>query len=139
MSALRDRINARPDLAALVVARELDEIAAKLNAEGLSVVRSRYITMRTISAEIPREDARAIVTALVSAATVDVLADEAVRFLRTNSGYDIGDPGAQEYIDEMAAAGALTADRARVLKGLALAPLTVDRLEVEAAINEMEN
>lgn len=136
MGTIHDRILARRDLDALRVAKDLDGLAAALNAEGLTSLQTRYITMRTISAEFSPADARLIIAAVSAASAADVLASEAIGFLRKDSGFDIADPGTQAYIDEMVTSGALSAELGERFKAMGLAPLRVDRLEVEADLFE---
>ncbi|ALK96986.1 hypothetical protein AB595_04760 [Massilia sp. WF1] len=125
---IRDRILARADLDPLRVARDLDGLAAALNAEGLTVAGERYVTMRTILAECP--SGHEIVVALRTAAPADPIVDESVNFLRKDSGFDVGHPNARPDLDRLVAAGVLTAGQRDELLALALRPLIVTRLDV---------
>lgn len=129
---IRDRILARADLAPLVAARDLDGLAARLNASAPLVVQSRFVTMRTIVAEC--DDANGVITALTAAAASVPVVAEMLTFLRSDSGMDVGHARTQVQLDGMAQAGLLTAVQAQALKGLALQPELVTRDQVNDAM-----
>lgn len=125
---LRDRILARPDLQGALQARDFDTLAAGLNAQAPLVVQSRFVTMRTVVSEC--DDANSIITALTAAAAQLPVVAEMLRFLRSDSGMDVGHPRTQAQLDEMAQAGLLTTTQAQALKALALQPDTVTPAQV---------
>lgn len=129
---LRDMIRARLGLLALREAKDLDGLAAALNAEGIKEFQQRYITTRTILDEC--EEGRAIVAAIRSAASADPTVDEALHFLRDDSGFDVGHPRTQSIIRDLQAAGVFTQAQADQLANMGLLPVVVDRLQVEAAM-----
>lgn len=131
---IRTRILARNDLGELVTGRDLDGIKAKLDAEGVTVQHSRFITARVVRT-LP--DGKAILAALKAARALDDDIDLAYTFLMQGAGLDIGDDTSLEMIDELAEQGVFEQAWAEQIKGLAMFPLLVDRLDVEAAVNEI--
>lgn len=130
--SLRDRIHARGDLDAMRVARDLDGLVAALNSAPEMVVQQRFVTARAVMASCP--DGNAILDVLDAAAPQNSAVRRALAFLQQEAGLDVGDPYTQRMIDQLALEGVLTGDQAGQLKALALKPLYVDRLEVEAAM-----
>lgn len=131
---IRDRIINSPELQAARAARDLDALAAGLNAQGALEVRSRYVTTRTIMDECGTlDDGRAIIAALKAAASADPLAGEALLFLQDDSGFDIGKPKTRDYLDAMVP-DALSAERVQMLKDMALQPVVVTRDQVNDAM-----
>lgn len=129
---VRAAILARADLAPLVAARDLDGLAAALNESPSLSVQARFVTMRTIVAEC--EDADGIITALTSAASLSPSVAEMLRFLRSDSGMDVGHPNTQAKLGELATRGAFTAAQAQAMQSLALQPDTVTRDQVNEAM-----
>jgi hypothetical protein len=132
MISIRDRIIGSPELQDARAARDLDALAAGLNAQGVSAVQSRFVTMRTVTAEC--SDADGIITALTGAAAISPSVAEMLGFLRDDTGMDVGHPNTQAKINAMAGAGALTQAQANQIKALALLPVVVTRADVEAAM-----
>jgi len=132
MSTIRDRILARRYLDELRAARDLDGLAAALNAEPEMTVQQRFVTARAVMAGCP--DGNAILDALDAAAPQNSAVRRAVTFLQQEAGLDIGDSYTQHMIDELARINVLTTDQASQLKALALKPVYVGRLEIEAAL-----
>lgn len=130
--SVRARILARHDLMGLREARDLDGLAAALNAEDATALGQRYVTTRTILDEC--EEGRAIVAAIQSAAGADPTVAEALHFLRDDSGFDVGHPRTQAMVRELQAAGIFTQAQADQLCAMGLQPVVVDRLQVEAAM-----
>lgn len=130
--SIRERILARRDLDQLRAARDLDGLTAALNADPEMTVQQRFVTARAVMAGCP--DGNAILDALDAAAPQNSAVRRALAFLQQEAGLDVGDPYTQHMIGELARAGALTGDQAAQLKALALKPVYVDRLEVEAAL-----
>lgn len=132
MISIHDRVHARADLDDLRAKRDLDGLAAALNAEGLSEIGSRWVTGRTILEMCPHGEE--IIEALEKAAAASVATRWTVGFLENDPGVDVGRPKTIEKIDALVQAQLLSADHAAELKALALHPIIVDRLEVEAAL-----
>jgi hypothetical protein len=130
--SIKDRIINSPELQEARKARDLDALAAGLNAQGIKEVCSRFVTMRTITSEC--SDADAIINELASAAKVSVSVAEMLGFLRSDSGMDVGHPNTQEKIDALVSLGALTEPYGDEMKNLALQPVVVTRDQVEAAM-----
>lgn len=130
--SIRDRILARRDLDDLRAARDLDGLAAALNTEGATALSRRYITTRTILDEC--EDGPAIVATIRTAAAADSTVDEAVHFLRDDSGFDVGHPRTQAMIRELQSAGVFTPQQADQLCDMGVLPVVVDRLQVNDAM-----
>ncbi len=129
---LRDRIINSPELQAARAARDLDALAAGLNAQGVTAIQSRFVNMRTIVAELA--DADNIIKALNTAAPASPALTEMLNFLRSDTGMDIGHPNAQARVDALVAATALTTAQGTTLKALALMPAIAIRADVEAAM-----
>lgn len=97
------------------------EIAAVLNFPQIAGTQSRFITARTILAEIA--NGAAILDKLEGAAPAIPPLKWAMRFLTGETGIDIGHDGTRQNIQMLAAAGVLTSGEAADL--LALADCTV--------------
>lgn len=95
-------------------------VADLLNAPTASMVKSRFVTARTILAEC--EDGAAVLDALSAAAQVNSAVKWALTFLSQNSGIDVGHPRTQAMIDGLAQAGALSLNLAAQLKALGVQP-----------------
>lgn len=132
MTSIRDRILARQDLADARAARDLDALAAGLNAQPESVVQSRFVTARAVMAGCA--DGIAILDALNDAAVQNSAVAWAVKFLGQEAGLDVGDPYTQSMIDELVKQNVLSQVQAEQLKALALRPVLVTRADVEAAM-----
>ena len=132
---LRSRILARADLDELRAARDLDKLAAALNAEGLKAPRQRFITARAVMASCA--GGLSILAALDGAREHSVVGKAvvwALTFLGQEAGLDIGDPFTQEMVDHLVAFEILTEEQGDALKTMALQPVVVSRLDVEAAL-----
>lgn len=133
--ALRDRIIARADLADLRAVRDLDGLAAALNAEGLKTPHQRFITARAVMAGCP--GGLGILAALDQARANSVVGPAvtwALTFLSQEAGLDIGDPFTQGMVDNLVALELLSDEQGAALKKMALQPVVVGRLDVEAAL-----
>lgn len=133
MATIRERIIASPELQAARAARDLDALAAGLNAQGVTEIGSRFVNMRTIAAECGA-DADAMIAAITAAAPASPALTEMLCFMRRDSGIDVGLDGTRARIDELLVAGAFTPEQADRFKALALRPLVVTRADVEAAM-----
>lgn len=127
--SIRARILARTDLDAARAARNLDVLAAALNAENVKSIQPRFVTARAIMAEC----GVAILTAL-KANSADPAISWALQFLGQEAGLDVGDPFTQGMIDQIVAGAVLTAAQGSALKAMAMQPLIVTRDEVNAAM-----
>lgn len=132
MTPIRDRILARTDLNDLRAARDLDGLSAALNAQPELAPKSRFITERGIMAEC--KDGNAILDALEDAAPSNSAIRRAVGFLKQDAGLDIGAPYTLGMIQQLVAESVIPQDWADQLKALAMAPVLVSRLDVEAAM-----
>src|SRR5438874_2109825 len=128
--SIKDRIINSPELQEARTKCNLDDLASGLNAQGITAVQSRFVTMRTITAEC--EDADVLIGALMKAATVSPSVAEMLLFLRSDSGMDVGHPNTQTKIDALATNGLFTQAQADEFKNLALLPVVVTRDQVEA-------
>lgn len=92
-----------------------------LNAQTETMVKSRYVTARTVLAECGA-GASAILDKLEAAATSSSAMKWAVKFLGQDSGLDVGNAVTQAMLDQLAGANVLTSDEASTLKAMALQP-----------------
>lgn len=123
IQALKAHIAASPDLQQPATLDGAYEIARLLNLPDGTAIRSRFITARTVLAEIG-PDGATILDKLEAAAAVIPAVKWAMRFIVQDSGIDIGHPGTQGMTDQLVAGGILTAEEGAALKGLALQPVT---------------
>ena len=133
--SIRDRILARPDLAELRAARDLDGLAAALNAEGIKDKQKRFITARAVMAECP--GGVAILVALDGARSHPAVGSAvgwALTFLGQETGLDIGDPFTQGMVGTLVTLGILTSAQGDALKAMAQQPVLVSRDQVCHAV-----
>jgi hypothetical protein len=106
------------NLAAELLGKSDDEMAAILNDKRFTMVKERFITARTLLAELPNGaellDKLEVLAPMVSAVKW------ALKFLQTEGGIDIGHPSTQVQIDALVAGSALTVAEGAALKGLAV-------------------
>lgn len=129
---IRERILARADLAELRAARDIDQLAAALNAECLPVRQSRFITWRAIITQCPSGES--IRDKLEAAAPRSGAIRSAVEFLSQEAGLDVGDLGTWANIDRMVQISLLTEEEGQQLKDLSIKPMCVTREEVRLAM-----
>lgn len=91
-----------------------------LTTQDYAMVKSRFITARTVLAEC--DDGAAILDGLVAASASISAVKWALTFLSQDSGLDVGHPRTQTMIGELSQGGALTAEQAGQLKALAVQP-----------------
>lgn len=128
-----DRVHARDDLTELRALRDLDGITAALNAENLTARQhGTIVTWRAVVTKCAA--GKLIRTKMEAAASHDSGIKSACEFLSQDAGLDVGDEGCWQAINDMVEASVLTTDEAEQLKSLAMKPLQVTRLEVEAAL-----
>jgi hypothetical protein len=128
---IRARILARDDLNEHRAARNIDALAAALNAEGLLAPQQRFITARAVMAACL--GGIQILDALENASSDRAVA-WALKFLGQEAGLDIGDPFTQGKVDQLVGLTVLTAEQGAALKALALQPVVVSRDQVNAAM-----
>lgn len=131
LAALAAEIDADPALAATLPG-EPGHAVARLNAPEHEMVRSRFVTARTVIAELGTDGAMAM-EKLVRFGALAPLEDEAAERLRATTrwamvfvasegGLDLGHPTSQLLLDALAAAHVLDEAEAAALKSLALRP-----------------
>lgn len=128
---LKDEILSNQACADAVARRDLDAIAA-IVSEGRKAIQPRMVTARAILNECA--DGEPILNALELVAETNGTVKWAVRFLGTTEGLDVGAEKTQSMITQLVQTGALTADQGEQLRGMALKPAPVSRLDVEAAL-----
>lgn len=127
MADLRTRILNNPALDAMRAVRDIAGLADALNAEGFKDYGPRFISARAILTACP--GGIAILTALQQA-SADTAVSWALKFLGQDAGLDIGDPGVYPLLDQLVASAVLTAAQIKALKDMALAPVTVNQIQV---------
>jgi hypothetical protein len=116
---LKEEIETGP-LALDLLGRTDAEVAALLNERTATSVQSRFVTGRTILAEIA--DGAAILDALEAASAVIPAVKWAMLYLKGETGIDIGYPSTRAQLDALAVAQVLTPTQAEALKDMALLP-----------------
>jgi len=91
-----------------------------LTEQTYSMIKSRYVTARTIMAEC--EDGAAILDALELLSSEISAVKWMMTFLQQNSGIDAGHPKTQKNLDDLAAIGKLNGAYANELKQIAVQP-----------------
>ena len=133
---IRERILARPDLAPLVAARELDKLADALNAEGLTEVRECWVDALGIMNRCL--NGKSIVRKLRAGVPADAVIEIAWRALVYGKGLDFGAASTRDSIDEMAGQLQFTDGEVGEMKALAEQPLIVSREQIFAAMFKEE-
>jgi hypothetical protein len=110
-------------------ARHLDDMAALLNAEGVTAVQTRWINGRTVLAECASGDS---LIRKVHAAMGDPIIELTWAYLINGQGLDMGDASTRAHVATTVNAGVWTADEGDQLLALAVQPVIVTRLDVEA-------
>lgn len=134
MGAIRDRILARcaagdAAMIAARAARNLADMAALLNADGLMAVQERWINGRTVLAECASGDS--IIRKISAAAVADSVIQLAWAYMLNGQGLDMGDPATRARTTATVTAGVWTADEGNQLLDLAVLPVIVSHLDVE--------
>jgi hypothetical protein len=130
---IRTRVHSRRDLDEDRANRDLTTLARKLNDDPPYERASRFITARAIITMHPTEG-REIIRRLRAVAQMDIGVEYAMVYMAQGDGLDIGDPETWQEIDALVARGHILELHGTMLKSLALQPVYVDRLEVEAAL-----
>ena len=120
-AALRAEIDTGP-LAAELTGKSDDDVAAILNDKRFTTTGERYVTARTVLAELGATTGATILDKLEAAATQSSPVKWMLKFLTQDSGLDVGQTETQGCIDALAIAGVLTTDEASALRGMALLP-----------------
>jgi hypothetical protein len=136
MPTIIERIQSRPDLAEHVANRDLDAIVAELNAEGLTEVAECWVDALGIMNRCT--NGKSILRKLRTAVPSDAVVEAVWTKLISGPGIDFGSQTTRDSIDEMVAPLEFTEDEVVEMKQLPVRPVVVDRMAVEAAINEME-
>lgn len=116
---LKTEIETGP-LASECVGQSDDVVAAILNDKRYTATKERYVTARTVLAELGATIGAAILDKLEAAATQSSPVKWMLKFLTQDSGLDVGQAETQGCIDALAIAGVLTTNEATALKGMAL-------------------
>ena len=125
--ALKTEIETGP-LATECAGQSDDDVAAILNDKRFMATGERYVTTRTVLAELGATAGAAILDKLESAATQSSPVKWMLKFLTQDSGLDVGQTETQGCIGALALAGVLNADEATALNGMALK--TCSRAEI---------
>lgn len=118
MTLLKEEIAAHPEWAEL----SDNEIADLLNAKTQTSIQPRFITARSILAEIA--DGAAILDKLDATAALVPAVKWAMLYLKGETGIDVGYPSTRDQLDGLAQAGILTAAQAEEVKTMALQPIS---------------
>lgn len=113
-------------LAGEFVDKSDDEIAAILNSPRYPMIQSRFVTARTLLAELT--NGAALLDKLTAIATQVSAVKWAMKFLESEGGIDIGHPSTQAQIDALVTGKALTIAEGEELKSLAIT--NVSRAEI---------
>lgn len=119
--ALKTEIDTGP-LATECAGQSDDDVADILNDKRFTTTGERYVTARTVLAELGATTGAAILDKLEAAATQSSPVKWMLKFLTQDSGLDVGQTETQGCIDALALAGVLTTDEATALKSMALLP-----------------
>ena len=119
--ALKTEIETGP-LASECVGQSDDVVAAILNDKRYTATKERYVTARTVLAELGATIGAAILDKMEAAATQSSPVKWMLKFLTQDSGIDVGQSETQGCIDALAMTGVLTSDEATALKNMALLP-----------------
>ena len=120
-AALKTEIETGP-LATECAGQSDDTVAAILNDKRYTATGERYVTARTVLAELGATTGAAILDKLEAASAQSSPVKWMLKFLTQDSGLDVGQTETQGCIDALAIAGVLTDDEAAALKSLALLP-----------------
>lgn len=120
-AALKTEIETGP-LATECAGQSDDAVATILNAKRYTATKERYVTARTVLAELGATAGAAILDKLEAAATQSSPVKWMLKFLTQDSGLDVGQTETQGCIDALAIAGVLTTDETLALKNMALLP-----------------
>jgi hypothetical protein len=132
MTVLRDELATDPlglGYAALLLPPANPGLVAELlNAPARSGVQSRFLTARTVLAEMGAAGAD-LLDKLEAAAAYVPAVRWAMLFLKqeggsATSGIDVGYPGTRSLIDQLAAGGLISTAEADALKALAIQPMS---------------
>jgi len=134
MPSIRDRIIGLTALIPARLNRNLDALAAGLNAAAPKVLSTRYVNAQNILSECA--DGADIISRLNGAAGSNSTVKYVMLTLVQDKGLNVGDPTMQSLFDSLATGvvPVLTSAHAAQLKNLAMLPQLVTRSDVEAAM-----
>jgi len=134
MPSIRDRILGLTALIPARLNRNLDALAAGLNAAPPKVLSTRYVNAQNILSECA--DGADIISRLNGATSTNSTVKYVMLTLVQDKGLNVGDPTIQAVFDTLTTGlvPVLTASHAAQLKNLAMLPQMVTRTDVEAAM-----
>ena len=134
MPSIRDRILGLTALIPARLNRDLDALAAGLNAAPAKVLSTRYANAQNILSECT--DGSDIISRLNGAAGSNSTVKYVMLTLVQDKGLNVGDPTMQALFDTLATGvvPVLTTSQASQLKNMAMLPQLVTRSDVEAAM-----
>jgi len=97
------------------------EVAASLNAEDITTTYERFVTYRTLMAEIGATEAATIRAKIMGAMEAQpplALAHDMLSCYETGGGIDFGHDGTRAFLDQMEAAELFTAEEVAACKSL---------------------
>lgn len=118
-AVLRAEIDTGP-LASELVGKSDDDVAAILNDKQFTAIQERYVTARTVLAELGATAGATILDKLQAASASSGPVRWMMTFLAQDSGIDIGNVQTQASIDGLITAGVLTSAEGASLKNMAL-------------------
>lgn len=113
-------------------------VAQLLNDRRYSMIKSRFVTARTVLAECGPTAGSAILDKLDAAKASSSALKWAMGFLSQDSGLDIGHPTSQAMVDQLVTAGVLTASEGSAVKNLALQPASRAEVLGLGHVNEVD-
>lgn len=111
-------------------------VADLLNAQKYSMVKSRFVTARTVLSEIL--GGAALLDKLQAISSSVSAVKYALTFLNQDSGIDIGNSATQGMVDQLVAGGALTAAEGTSLKNMAIQPASRAEVLGFGRVNESD-
>lgn len=99
-------------------------IADEINEKKFTAVRPRFITARTVLAELGAEVGSKVLDKLEAIAPVSSPVKWMMKFLSSDGGVDIGNDQTLASIDALVAGGVLTTEEGQALHGMALQPVS---------------
>lgn len=132
MTSIRDRVLARRDLDELRASRDLDGLTEALNAAPSTAMQECWVDgLGVINRCL---SGKTILRKLKAGADLDAIISIAWTALVSGKGLDFGAESTIASIGEMAPLIGFTEIEVAEIKALALRPVFVDRLDVEAAL-----
>jgi hypothetical protein len=116
----------------IVLTGKFPDMAVEYNRTHVEAAAERFVSIRTIQAEIP--EAATILDKLEAAAAIVPDVKWAMRVLNLGESIDIAYPATVAQINALVAVSILTADEANALLNLALQPTTYTGNDIAAAL-----